>query len=38
MGLGTGSGEVCYACVSSDSLCRWQAQVSVLCLADTCAS
>ena len=29
----------CYVCVSLDSMCRWQVQVSVyLCLADTCAS
>ena len=29
--LGPGSGGVgwCYVCVSSDSLCRWQVQVSV---------
>ena len=32
-GLGPGSGAVgwCYVCVSLDSLCRWQAQVSVYC-------
>ena len=30
-GLGQGSGAVgwCYVCVSLDSLCRWQVQVSV---------
>ena len=32
-GLGQGSGAVgwCYVCVSLDSLCRWQVQVSVYC-------
>ena len=32
-GLGPGSGAVgwCYVCVSLDSLCRWQVQVSVYC-------
>ena len=32
-GLGPGSGGVgcCYVCVSLDSLCRWQIQVSVYC-------
>ena len=32
-GLGPGSGAVgwCYGCVSLDSLCRWQVQVSVYC-------
>ena len=32
-GFGSGSGEVgwCYVCVSLDSLCRWQVQVSVYC-------
>ena len=32
-GLGPGSGVVgwCYVCVSLDSLCRWQVQVSVYC-------
>ena len=32
-GLGPGSGRVgwCYVCVSLDSLCRWQVQVSIYC-------